>query len=114
MKRPTTRQMSDRHEEDLARILDWRMTRGSGNQFNDQMDGKHDDGLWRFAGDGKATFNKSIGVTREMWDKAVEQSHGKRTLLPLRFYDDWRLTVGLDLVVCDLHDIAEMVEELRR
>lgn len=112
-KKPTTRQMADRHEADLARLLDGRMTRGSGNQFSDSMDGKHDEGYWRFAWDGKATFGASIGVSREMWKKAVDQSHGARPLLPLRFYDDYRLTPALDLVVCDLHDLAEMVGELR-
>jgi hypothetical protein len=111
--RLTTRKMSDRHETDVAELLGMRRTRGSGNQFADQMDGKHDEGRWRFAFDGKATLGKSVGVSREMWAKAVEQSHGARPLLPLRFYDDERLAVGLDLVVCDLHDLAEMVEVLR-
>jgi hypothetical protein len=96
-----------------VRILGGRRTRGSGNQFSDQMDGRHDEGRWSFAWDGKSTLGNSVGVTPEMWDKAVEQSHGARPLLPLRWYSDWRLTPRLDLVVCDLHDLAEMVGELR-
>jgi hypothetical protein len=106
--------MSNRHEADVAALLGARVTKSSGNQFNDQMDGRHDEGSWRFAFDGKATFGQSIGVSRAMWDKAVDQSHGARPLLPLRFYDDWRLNGGLDLVVADLNDLAEMIEELRR
>ena len=105
--------MSDRHEADVAALLGCRMTKSSGNQFNDQMDGRHDGGAWRFAFDGKATFGQSIGVSRAMWDKAIEQSHGARPLLPLRFYEDWRLRPALDLVVADLNDLAEMIGELR-
>lgn len=105
--------MSDQHELDLARILGARRTRGSGNQFNDAMDVKHDAGDWRWAADGKSTFGESIGVTPAMWTKAVEQSHGARPLLPLRWYADYRLTPRLDLVVCDLHDLAEMIGEIR-
>lgn len=114
--KPTTRQMSDAHETFLAEILGARRTRGSGNQFVEQMDVRHSDGEWRWAADGKSTFGKSIGVTREMWGKAVEQSHGRRPLLPLRWYapGDNRLTPVLDLVVADLHDFAEMVEALRQ
>ena len=114
--KPTTRQMSDAHELFLAEILGAERTRGSGNQFVAQMDVRHPDGAWRWAADGKSTFGNSIGVTRAMWDKAVEQSHGRRTLLPLRWYapGDNRLTPVLDLVVVDLHDFAEMVQELRR
>ena len=111
--KPTTRQMSDAHEHYVADVLGGRVAKASGAQFNDQMDGRHDDGRWRFAWDGKATLGKSIGVSRDMWSKAIEQSHGARPLLPLRFYDDYRLTSGLDLVVADLNDLAEMIEELR-
>lgn len=112
-KRPPTRQMSDRHEVDLVKVLGGRRTKASGSQFNDQMDGRHDEGAWRFAWDGKSTFGASIGVSREMWSKAVEQSHGARPLLPLRFYADYRLNPALDLVVCDLHDLAELVAQVR-
>lgn len=112
-RRPTTRQMSDAHEIHVCELLGMRRTKASGSQFNDQMDGRHDEGAWRFAMDGKATLGKSIGVSREMWDKAIEQSHGARPLIPLRFYDDWRLTPGLDLVVADLNDLAELIERVR-
>lgn len=116
MSKPTTRQMSDAHEKFLEVILGARRTRGSGNQFVDPMDVKHDDGAWRWAADGKSTFGSSLGVTPAMWEKAVEQSHGRRPILPLRWYqpDDWRLIPRLDLVVVDLHDFAEMVGELRK
>lgn len=111
--KPSTRQLSDKHEREVAGWLGARLARSSGNQFVDPMDGRHDDGRWRFAFDGKATLGKSVGVTREMWWKAVDQAGSCRPLLPLRFYDDYRLTVGLDLVVCGLDDMIEMVKELR-
>lgn len=111
--KPTTRQMSDKHEVDLARILGWRRTKGSGNQFSDPTDGRHDEGAWRFCGDGKSTFGASRTVSRGDWAKLVGQSHGARPLLPIRFYNDYRLNPALDLVVCDLHDFAELVATVR-
>lgn len=115
MRKPTTRDMSAKHEDHLAEVFNWRRTKNSGAVWNDQMDGRHDEGAWKFAGDGKSTFGRSIGVTREMWGKALEQSHGARPLLPLRWYrpDDYSLTPVLDLVVCDLNDLAEMISVLR-
>lgn len=109
----TTRKMSDRHEEDLVAILGGRMTKGSGNQWHDQMDGRtsHRHNAFAFAWDGKSTFGKSVGVSREMWAKAKEQATAERPMIPLRFYDDERLHVGLDLVVISLNDAAEIIEE---
>lgn len=102
--------MSEAHEHDLAEWLGGRQAKGSGNQFNDQMDGRHDRYQQRFsfAWDGKATRGKSISVTRAMWDKAVEQAGGERPMLPLRFYDTDRLAIGEDLAVVGLHDLIEM------
>lgn len=113
MKSPATTAMGEAHDRACAELLGGRKTRSSGNQFNDQLDGKHDDGEFRFAWDGKSTFGKSLTVSLRSWDKIVEQAHGMRPLMPLRFYTDWRLTVGLDLVVCDMNDLCEMIERLR-
>ena len=107
----TTRAMSDRHEDHLAEVLAGRKTRGSGNQFRDQMDGKQSyrEQHYTFAWDGKATLGKSISVTREMWAKAQEQAHWATPILPLRFYANERLTqVDADLVVVDLDTFAAM------
>lgn len=92
------------------------MTRGSGNQFANQMDGRHnryEDPL-AFAWDCKSTRAASITVTREMWRKAREQAHGERPLIPLRFYDSDRLVVGADLVVMNLHDLVELLALVER
>jgi hypothetical protein len=107
----TTRDMSDRHEDHLAAVLDGRKTRGSGNQSRDQMDGKQSyrEQHYTFTWDGKATLAKSISVTRQMWAKAKEQAHWAVPILPLRFYANERLTaVEADLVVIDLDTLAEI------
>lgn len=114
-KKPTTRDMSDSHEIFLAEILDGRRSKGSGNQFNDAMDGRNKryDQAHALAWDGKSTFAKSIGVTLEMWEKAREQSHGEIPMLALRWYDGWDLKPNHDLVVLDLHDFAEILQDAR-
>ncbi len=111
-RKSTTRGMSDKHEEFLVDLLGGRRTRGSGNQFNNQMDGRHDRHAVEcaFAWDGKSTLGKSISITREMWEKAEEQSHGERPLIALRFYDTDRLDVGLDLIAVSAEDFAELLE----
>ena len=107
----TTRDMSDRHEEHLAALFEGRCTRGSGNQMNDQMDGKqaYRSAEYVFAWDGKSTLGQSIGVTREMWAKAQEQAHWAIPILPLRFYANTRLTqVEADLVVIEAETLADL------
>ncbi|MGA5598458.1 hypothetical protein ACPCSE_29910 [Streptomyces cellulosae] len=104
------KRMGDAHEERLAEVLGMRRTRGSGNQWRDQMDAKHDrtECVFAFAVDGKSTLAKSISVTRAMWEKAGEQARGELPMLGLRFYNNASLEVHADLVVCDLLDFAEM------
>lgn len=115
MKNLLRKRMADEHETDLAQRLGGRQTRGSGNQAANPMDGRHQhySSAHAFAWDGKSTLGGSIGVTREMWNKAVEQSHGERPMLALRFYDSERLKVGLDLVVVSLDDFEELLEAVR-
>lgn len=113
--KPTTTEMARPHERRLARAFDGRRCQGSGNQFTDQMDVRNEaDQRFPFAVDGKSTFARSISVTTIMWAKAVEQAHGLRPALGLRFYRaDHTLSVLRDLVVLDLNDVAEMLGELR-
>lgn len=114
--RGLNKRMGDRHEAHVAEVLGQRQTRGSGNQWRDQMDSKHDrtECVFAFANDGKSTLAKSISITRTMWAKAVEQAGGERPMLTLRFYDDASLKVYADLAVCDLLDFAEMREDAER
>lgn len=110
------KRMGDAHETRLAEVLGMRQTRGSGNQWRDQMDAKHDhtECTFAFAVDGKSTLAKSISVTRAMWEKAGEQASGERPMLALRFYNNASLEVHADLAVCDLLDFAEMREDAER
>jgi hypothetical protein len=103
--------MGDKHEAFLATLFGGYASRGSGNQWHNPMDGRTPRTLrYSYAWDGKSTLGKSIGVSREMWVKAVEQSGGHTPMLPLRFYDNEALDVGLDLAVVSLHDLAELIE----
>jgi hypothetical protein len=114
--KPTTRKLSDKHESWLADLLDGRMAKGSGNQFNDPMDGRNDrhEQAHSLAWDGKATQNKSVGVTREMWAKAVEQAHGLIPVLALRFYGaGYGLTAELDLITIEANDFAAILADAR-
>jgi hypothetical protein len=106
--------MSDAHEKFLAELFDGERQRNSGAVWSRQMDVRNgNEGPFRFAIDGKASFNASIGVSRDMWDKAEEQSHDLRTALALRFYDDWHLTPGLDLIIVKADDFAELLGAAR-
>jgi hypothetical protein len=109
----TTRDMSDRHEAYLQKLFGGKIQRGSGNQFNGQMDVRQprDQGYYAFALDGKSTKAASITITREMWDKAVEQAHAHEPGLPLRFYDNGRLTEALDLIALDLHTFGRILAD---
>lgn len=110
------RKMSDAHETFLVEILGGRRTKASGAVWKDQMDGRHNrrDVPFAFAWDGKSTRGRSIGVTREMWEKAREQAAGERPMLALRWYETDRLDVGEDLVVVSAHDFAEMLQAANR
>lgn len=106
--------MGKAHEEFLADLFGGRRTRASGAVWKDQMDGRASrfNVPFAFAWDGKSTRGKSIGVTREMWAKAVEQASGERPMLALRWYTTDRLDVGEDLVVVSAHDFAEMLQQV--
>jgi hypothetical protein len=107
--------MSDAHEKFLAELFDGERQRNSGAVWSRQMDVRNgtDEGQFNFAVDGKATFSASVSVTRDMWQKAVEQSHDLRPALALRWYDTWHLDVGLDLIVLSAHDFQELLESAR-
>lgn len=105
--------MSDRHEADLASWLPFsRMTPGSGNGFANPTDVRqsrfHTE--YAFAVDGKSTLSKSISVTRDMLDKLVEQSHGERPAMALRYYDNERLTSSEDWMLIRMDDFIELLE----
>ncbi len=105
------KRMGDKHEDFCAMILHGNATRGSGNQWHNQLDGKMTRVVsYPYGWDCKSTLKQSISVSRKMWEKAVEQAGGFHPMIPLRFYDTERLDVGLDLAVVNLHDLAELLE----
>lgn len=110
------KKMGDHHEEDLVEWFGGRKTRGSGNQANNPMDGRHSryDTSVAFAWDGKSTRAKSISVSRAMLDKAAEQAHGERPMIALRFYDDDRLRGFEDWMVVQKDDLLELMERSDR
>lgn len=106
--------MSDAHEAHIAAVLKGRVTRGSGNQWRDQMDVKQHRflGQYVFACDGKSTLGLSVGVTRAMWQKAIEQAQGAIPVIPLRFYSNSRLTgVDADLAILPLDTLGSLQED---
>ena len=107
----TTRKMSNDHERWLVELFGGRRTKGSGNQWHNQMDGRmaSREDHYAFAWDGKSTLGKSVGVSLDMWTKAVEQALPERPMLPLRWYSNERLEVGLDLVVMSAYDASEVI-----
>jgi hypothetical protein len=112
----TTRKMSDDHEVWLVELFGGRRTKGSGNQWHNQCDGRMASSRfsYAFAWDGKSTLGKSIGVSREMWTKTCAQAVPERPMLPLRFYDNEKLDVGHDLVVLSAYDAAELIEDANK
>lgn len=116
MKAPTTNDMGTKHEEFLAELFVGRKTRGSGNQFNNQMDGRNRryDQPHALAWDGKSTLAKSMNISLATWDKAVEQADGEIPMLGIRFYANLQLQVVRDLVLLDAHDFAMILEAARK
>lgn len=114
-RKPTTRQMSDAQEEHIAEVFGVRRTRGSGNQWRDQMDDRSHrmDEAVAFAFDGKSTFAQSVGVKRSELDKATEQAHAERPVLAYRFYEDWTLKHFIDWYLLREDDLLELVERSR-
>src|ERR1035437_5853045 len=105
-------EMGDKHEEWLAEVLGGRKTPGSGNQFRNPMDGRHNRYVdtFAFAWDGKSTRSNSISVTRAMLNKAKEQADTERPMIALRFYDDDRLRSYEDWILVKADDFLELLE----
>ena len=110
------KEMGDRHEAWLAKMLGGRQTRGSGNQWRDPMDGRNNRYTQPFAWawDGKSTMGKSISISREVLDKAVEQADGERPMIAIRFYEDERLRHYEDWILVREGDFFEMNAEANR
>jgi hypothetical protein len=107
----STREMSDSHEQFLAELIRGRRMRGSGNQFNGQMDVRNDArrGHHALALDGKCTFGKSLTLTLADLAKAKEQAHADETLRnPTDLIAIWAADFAVIL------DDARVYRELRK
>jgi hypothetical protein len=110
--------MSDRHEEFLSDLFGEhsRIMPGSGSTWAKQMDvrGNHHEEVFPFAVDGKSTFGESVGVSRAMWQKAVEQAHNEIPALGLRYYASYQLDPALDLIVLEAQTFKALKETAER
>jgi hypothetical protein len=106
--------MSDRHEQFLADLIGGRRCPGSGNQSANQLDVRNDPTTgFAFGLDGKSTLGRSLSLSETTWAKVVDQSHGLRPGMALRWYHDWRLRSSTDLIVISTADFSEMLEIAR-
>lgn len=115
-----TGKLSKLHEDDIAEWLEGHSAPASGSQWHDQADGRQNRYKQEFAWawDCKCAMpgTKSIGVTREMLHKLIEQAHGERPMLPLRFYSSERGKIDLDWIAvprAELADVFDRVDQLK-
>lgn len=109
--------MGDSHEADIAGWIRGSLQKGSGNQWHRQGDAKNGEFLTPHpvTADGKSTLGQSIGITRRMWKKIVEQTFGQNPAIFLRFYKDESLrTVDIDLAVVDAQFFRDILEDARK
>jgi hypothetical protein len=115
-----SKKMGDAHEKYVVAVLGGRQTKGSGNQWTNPADGRQNryEQDPAFAWDCKSTYGNSIGVSRAMWEKIMEQASPETPALPLRFYDSESGTANLDakydLIAIDLDLFAEVLDGYRK
>lgn len=108
--------MGRHHEDWVCDVLGATRSPASGSQWQNPGDGRQNQLISEFAFgfDCKSTLGKSIGVSRAMWEKIRLQAGATRPMVPLRFYDNERLDVALDLFVVSADDHLEMAEKIRQ
>ena len=114
MSKDIRRRMSALHEEYIARLFGGHQHPGSGNQARNQGDGHrsgHRFGIgWVW--DCKATLGKSISISLSQIEKITEQAGTDKPLIPIRLYENDRLTHAVDLVAMRPDDLLEILELL--
>jgi hypothetical protein len=108
--------MGKAHEAHLCEVFGYRQVKGSGSQWNDQMDARGDsrEEAVAFVFDGKSTRAASMSITREMLDKAREQCSAERPSIAVRFYDDDRLKGYDDWDLIQENDLLELLDRSSR
>jgi Holliday junction resolvase len=126
------KKLADKHEKEVA---EWwpeaSRTISSGNKFEKlDVQTKRDDTHWRFLIECKETQKLSYNIKRELWDYVVsrtyERSSEMRPCLAIRFNSPnieqypvehkvpvENIKVLNDIAVVDLHDLIELVEEIK-
>lgn len=106
--------MGDDHESYIVERLGGRKTPGSGSQWRNPLDGRHNryEDEFAYAWDCKSTLAGSISVNLKVWEKTKERADGERPLMPLRFYHDERLKKYTDLVTMELEDFIELLDTI--
>lgn len=107
------KRMSLLHEQYISKLFNGTLSRGSGNQAANPMDGRQDRHRMQYAlaWDCKATLGASISITLTMWLKAIEQARGEIPTIPLRIYHNDRLTEWTDLIVIGLEDFSDIKDD---
>lgn len=106
------KRMGDLHEKYLAELTGSRQSKASGAKFDDKADGRGNHLLdeWAVCFDGKSTRGLGINITREMLAKIIDEAHGERPMIGLRFYDNDRLDrIGFDWVAIEAQHFAELL-----
>jgi hypothetical protein len=98
---PDRASMGRKHEDHIAEVWGGERQRASGSQWSNPADVRENHLLvpLAIAADGKSTTAKSIAITRADLIKLVEQAGGEIPVLPVRFYDDYRLQEAEDWVL---------------
>lgn len=116
MTRTLVQKMADNHELWIREQIQGRTPKGSGNQWHDQLDAKNGTRNTPFpiGADGKATLNKSLTISREMWKKLQDQCFGEIPTWWGRFYRDENLLISdLDLVALEAEDFQRILAAAR-
>jgi Holliday junction resolvase len=126
------KRLADKQEQDVA---EWwpeaSTTISSGNKFEKlDVQTKRDNTHWRFLIECKETQKASYSIKRELWEyinnRAYERSSEMRPCLAIRFNSPNieqhpvehkipvdQIKVLRDIAVVDLHDLIELVEEIK-
>ena len=111
--------MGQLHEEYAAQMLGGAVTRGSGNQWQDPNDTRdnHLSVPFALSVQCKSTLGSGLTITREIRDKAVQESGGELPAIALRWYPNERLdhlSVNDDWTALRTADLSEILATARR
>jgi len=126
------KKLADIHENDVAKWWpEASTTIASGNKFEKlDVQTKRDNTHWRFLIECKETQKLSYSLTRELWEYVIQRTYERssemRPCLAIRFNSQnieqepvkrtlpvEQIKVLQDIAVIDLHDLIELVTEIK-